>query len=304
MSELIKLDRIKVYRNYREHDHEDVAALALDMRANGYRESYPIELCPDGFGDYLIITGHGRHEAATLAGLDYVHALIFQDITAGDSNFMAKQLRENMARKQSSPLEDGLAFQAQIESGQTVADIARIISKAESWVSDRLSLAGCDPVLRSFAARHGIRYAIAASDLPGELLTPLIDKISKDPKKVNLEWWTELVRITREGWQESLQSDLFDADSFLVTEEWDTRLGQYVTDSAKAVAPKSETVRESPLSVEEVATMTGLSRATILKYLQRGVIVPDGRLGHTPYFYASSVETWQNERTIDTASKV
>ena len=60
MSELIELNRIKVYRNYREHDPEDIAALAQDMRVNGYRESYPIELCPDGFGDYLIITGHGR----------------------------------------------------------------------------------------------------------------------------------------------------------------------------------------------------------------------------------------------------
>ena len=297
MSELIELSRIKVYRNYRQHDPEDVAALASDMRENGYRETFPIELCPDGLGDFLIITGHGRHAAATLAGLEYVHAMVFQDITPGDSSFMAKQLRENMARKQSSPLEDGLAFEAQIESGQTVADIARIISKAESWVSDRLTLASCDPVLRSFAARHGIRYALAASDLPGELLRPLIDKISKDPKKVNLEWWTELVRITREGWQESLQSDLFNADLFLVTEEWDTRLGQYVTESAKAVAPKSETVRESPLSVEDVATMTGLSRATILKYLQRGAIVPDGRLGNTPYFYEASVQSWQLDRS-------
>ena len=294
MAEWISLDRVAVYHNYRQHDGESIAQLAADMRANGYRETFPVELCPDGFGGFFIITGHGRHAAAMDAGLESIYAMVFPEIVAGSRDFHAMQLRENMARKQSSALEDGLAFLDQLAAGMTEDDLASITGHALSWVRDRVTLAKCDPVLQAFAARYGIRYAIAAADLPGQLLTTLVATITADSKKINLDYWSELVGMARQGWNETLQSSssMFDSDAFLVSQQWDTRLGAYV-DAIKAREADELEQGLAFLTVKDAAVHLGITRAAVLKAIQRGTFPPaDIRLGQTPGWRLGTIQSY------------
>ena len=293
MAEWIALEELAVYHNYRQHDPEGIAARAEDMRANGYRESYPIELCPNPDGGYYIISGHGRHESATLAGLGRVYANVFPEIVAGSMAFHAMQLRENMARKQSTPLEDGRQLQSMIDDGLTIEEAIVVSDHGAQWVRDRLTLAGCDPVLQAFSARYGIRYATAAADLPPQLITSLIATITADGgKRINLDYWSEIVGMARHGWQETLdrESSMFDPNAFLVSQEWDTKLGAYVDELAQREADDLERGLAF-LTVKDAAAYLGLTRSAILKAIQRGTFPPaDIRLGQTPGWHLATIQ--------------
>ena len=51
------------------------------------------------------------------------------------------------------------------------------------------------------------------------------------------------------------------------------------------------------LTISDVASLVGVSVASVRKYLVRGTIPdPDGRLGATPWWHRSTIETWCRER--------
>jgi ParB/RepB/Spo0J family partition protein len=299
VSELIPLERIQVFRNYRDGlDLDHVRSIAENMRANGYDAAYPVELsAPDMAGTYYLVAGHHRHAAAIEAGLDHVQAVI-TDLQPGSLGYLTKQIKENVARKQSNPLEEGRAFLAMIEAGATVEDIAAGIARQRRYVEARLAAASLDPVAQVLAVTPGagLAYCHDLADLPAALQAQLAQQLLAGETILSRESWRELCARARDAWQESLQSDLFDADSFLVSQEWDTKLGRYVEDIAASERLERENGTRL-LTVADVAEMVGLTRATVLKYLQRGTIpAPDVRLGNTPGWYWHTIQAWQLER--------
>jgi ParB/RepB/Spo0J family partition protein/excisionase family DNA binding protein len=299
MSELIPLDRIQVFRNYRDElDLEHVREISSNMAAHGYDAAYPIELtAPDMSGTFFIVAGHHRYAAAIDAGLDSVHAVI-TDLEPGSLDYLTKQVKENTARKQSNPLEEGKAFQAMIGLGATVESIAADIARSRRYVEARLVAAGLDPVAQVLAVTPGagLRYCHDLADLPAAMQAQLAQQLLAGQTIFSQESWRALCAKARDAWQESLQSDLFNADSFLVSQEWDTKLGEYVTglrDQEQASLDNGTQL----LTVEDIATRLGLSRATIHKYLQRGTMpAPDVRLGNTPGWLLGTVRHWENDR--------
>lgn len=297
----IHLDQIKEWQNYRKHNLDRVRGLADDMQEHGYRPAFPIEVCP-GDDCYFIITGHGRYAAATLAGLSAVWAVVHDDIAPGSPEFLAMQLRENMAREESNPLEDGQAFTIQVSNGRTVEDIARDISRSVGYVRDRIDAASLDPVAQVLAVTPGagLRYCTALVGLPGDLQASLANKLLADPKRMGLEAWREFVASARSAYEETLHVGMFD----MASQEWDTALGAYVDEATALVeSARVVTVREEMLGVDELAAHLGIARAAILKRLQRGTLAPDFRFGNLPGWYASTVAEMPTSRTYATAGR-
>jgi ParB-like chromosome segregation protein Spo0J len=290
-AQLIPLDSVRVHGNYRALSSEDVSRLADDMRANGYRAAYPLEIDAAGY----IIAGHHRHAAAVAAGLPTVWAVIREDVQAGTSAGLLAQLRENLSRHQSDALEDGRAFSRLVESGEAVEDVARAIGRTAGYVRDRVTLASLDPVAQSLGMSRGIRWALTLADLPTHLQAELARDI---PRGATLETFAEAVGKAREAWQESLQAGLFGGmDLELAAQEWDTDLGAYVTDAmreaetrkAEEEAARIVTVRDEPLGRQELAAALRVSVAAVDKRLQRGTLVPDLTVSGSPIWYASTV---------------
>lgn len=294
MAQLVPLDDIAVFGNYRGDDDdkagldlEHVRALAADMTAHGYDDAHPIELsAPDMTGTYYLVAGHHRHAAATLAGLSEIPAVI-TDLEPGTLDYLTKQVEENVGRKQSNPLQEGRAFSRMIELGATVEDIAARMKHGTKYVQDRLTITTLDPVAQAVAVNRGIRWALAVADLPKNLQVQLMAAITPE---TSLEAFRIAADKARTAYLESLQAGLFDMSGMeLAVQEWSTDLGAYVTDAtAQAVAERQG--KPQLFGVDDLAVALNVSRATILKRLQRGTIQPDQRVGNTPIWFAATVQ--------------
>ena len=155
MSELVPTDAVHVLSNYREEETDpvQVARLADDMRVRGYVETFPIQVRTREEGGYWITSGHHRHAAAILAGIELVPVVLVEE---GPKDALLSQLGENLARKNSNPLEEGRAFLSAIEEhGATIEEICSRVCQGERYVLDRIASAKLDP---SAPVRYRLRH--------------------------------------------------------------------------------------------------------------------------------------------------
>jgi ParB/RepB/Spo0J family partition protein len=295
--ESIALDELHVHGNYRGEDSDKlatdpahVARIADDMRARGYRASSPIQVRPRKDGGFWIVAGHHRYAAAIEAELTHVLAVV-EDLSERDA--LLDQLEENLGRKASNPLEEGRAFlRAMKEHGATVEEIAARVLHGPKYVEDRCIIASLDPTAGAMAARYGIGYGLAVADLPHDRQAALCRAYVPG---MNLDAWTMAAARVREEWQASLVSGMFDAaDYVLESQEWDTKLGAYVTDAVQAVEEsKSPTV---PLGREEIAAMLDVKIGTVSQWITRGIFPgEDMRVSGSPLWWPATVEEWARE---------
>lgn len=139
---------------------EALADLVSSIKEHGIIEPLVVAKTPAG---YQIIAGERRWRAARLAGLPTVPIVIKETTAKG---MLELALVENVQREDLNPIERAQAFQRLIEEfGLTVTEIAKRVSKSESYVSNTMRLLGIPDAIKdglvSGAISEGHARAIA-----------------------------------------------------------------------------------------------------------------------------------------------
>ncbi len=137
----ILLSEIHVNPNQPRRDvaHANLDALATSITDHGVLQPILVTETLDG---YRIVAGERRVQAARLAGLERIPAVIRQ---LADREQLELALVENVQREDLNPIEEANAFrQLSQEFGLTQDDIARQVGRARSTITNTLRLLELD----------------------------------------------------------------------------------------------------------------------------------------------------------------
>ena len=126
----------------------DVTELAESIKAKGIMQNLTVvpfvsKIHP-GFkaeGNYTVLIGHRRLEAAKLAGLETVPCVI---VEMSEADQVATMLLENIQRNDLSIYEQAKGFQMMLDLGDTVAGISEKSGFSETTIRRRVKLAELD----------------------------------------------------------------------------------------------------------------------------------------------------------------
>ena len=177
----------------RRWDDTRLRSLADSIAARGVVQ--PVGVCRDWSapGRFILVAGERRWRAAQLAGLARVPAIVRE--IAGDER-LALQLVENLDREDLHVLDEARAIQ---RLAKTYAlrgrDIARLLGKPESWVSQR----------RKLAEHAGILEVVvdAGATQDVETLTQLADLHQQD--RARFDALVARGRVSRQDARRALQ---------------------------------------------------------------------------------------------------
>jgi ParB family chromosome partitioning protein len=139
---------------------EALADLVASIKEHGIIEPLVVAKTPAGL---QIIAGERRWRAARLAGFKTVPVVIKETTAKG---MLELAIVENVQREDLNPIERAQAFQRLIEEfGLPVSEIAKRVSKSESYVSNTMRLLGLPDAIKdglvSGAISEGHARAIA-----------------------------------------------------------------------------------------------------------------------------------------------
>lgn len=157
----IKPDPANPRKTFGEAEHE---ALVASVKQHGIQT--PLRLRRNGDDGYIITAGERRFRAAKAAKLTQVPAII-----ADDTGSSVEALVENLVREDLNPIEEGDAYRALSESGKTIAEISKLVSRPETRVDARIHLAGMPAPARDalIDGRAGIGELAAFAELAAQL---------------------------------------------------------------------------------------------------------------------------------------
>lgn len=132
--------KIVASRNYRKvRDRAADAELLESVKRHGVlQELGAVTLADD---TVELVWGHRRLEAAMAAGLELVPVRVFERDSMDERELLELRLVENVQRKDPDPIDEARALQQAIDSGVSVADVARRIGRSKRWVLRRAQLA-------------------------------------------------------------------------------------------------------------------------------------------------------------------
>ena len=136
---------------------------------------------------YRIISGERRFQAAKLAGLETVPALI-EDDTETPEERLLKQVTENLQRKALTATELALAIDALLQRGSSREEVHRKLGISSSTVTILLALLKLSEPIRVAFARGQIESPRAAYDLnrlPAEVQERLIAQAHAEGRAVS-----------------------------------------------------------------------------------------------------------------------
>ncbi len=114
---------------------DSLAELASSIKEHGILEPLVVAKTPAG---YQIIAGERRWRASKLAGLTKVPVVVKETTSRG---MLEMALVENVQREDLNPIDRAQAFQRLIEEfGLPVSEIAKRVSKSDSYVSNTIKL--------------------------------------------------------------------------------------------------------------------------------------------------------------------
>lgn len=121
----------------KDFDEEELSSLADSVRKNGVLQ--PILLRPVGDdGRYEIVAGERRFQAAMIAGLSEIPAVVRQ---VDDQEVLVLALVENLQRSDLSAMEEARGYRELIErNGFTQQRLAEVLSKSRSAIANTLRL--------------------------------------------------------------------------------------------------------------------------------------------------------------------
>ena len=191
----IPLSEIRVNPNQprRDVEHANLEALAMSITDHGVLQPILVTETLDG---YRIVAGERRVQAARLAGLERIPAVIRQ---LADREQLELALVENVQREDLNPIEEANAFrQLQQEFGLTQDEIARQVGRARTTITNTLRLLELDDGVQAAVAdgRLSEGHARALIGLPAIQQLHLVSAIVEDGLSVRQA--EELARRLRE----------------------------------------------------------------------------------------------------------
>jgi ParB/RepB/Spo0J family partition protein len=142
----IMLDHIDPDPNQprKSRDPENLKDLALSIKENGVLQ--PITVSRAGDTDrYCVIAGHRRVEAARLAKVSEIPAIIRPD-NYDERRRLQEQLVENLQRENLPPIDEARGIQLLIESQQlTQRDVAKKLGKPLTYINELLAILRIQP---------------------------------------------------------------------------------------------------------------------------------------------------------------
>ncbi|MBU0482094.1 MAG: ParB/RepB/Spo0J family partition protein [Proteobacteria bacterium] len=132
------IDRIvpNPYQPRKEMDQEALRQLADSIKEKGVLQPLIVRKKDDG--DYELVAGERRLQAATIAGLEKVPVII-REIEHSDRLELA--IIENIQRQDLSPLDEAEAYQRLMsEFGETQESVAKKVGKQRSTIANALRL--------------------------------------------------------------------------------------------------------------------------------------------------------------------
>jgi ParB family transcriptional regulator, chromosome partitioning protein len=172
----IPLNEIHVNPNQPRRDvaHANLEALATSIADHGVLQPILVTETLDG---YRIVAGERRVEAARLAGLERIPAVIRQ---LADREQLELALVENVQREDLNPIEEANAFrQLHEEFGLTQDEIARQVGRARTTITNTLRLLELDDGVQAAVAdgRLSEGHARALVGLPAVQQLHLVSTI-------------------------------------------------------------------------------------------------------------------------------
>lgn len=120
----------------KEMNQKDLAELTQSIKEKGFIQPVLVRETPDG--DYQIVAGSRRLEAAKLLAISQIPAII-KDLDNKDSFIAA--IVENLQRENLNPIEEAEAFQRlRNDFGFTIEEIGQFIGKDKATVSNTMRL--------------------------------------------------------------------------------------------------------------------------------------------------------------------
>jgi ParB family chromosome partitioning protein len=146
----VEISRIRPNpRQPRHHiDERGLQELEASIRAQGILQ--PLLVRPQG-GDFELIAGERRFQAARRAGLDTVPVVV-RDIP--DQQVLEAALVENLQREDLDPIDEALGYQALMEDlGYTQERVAERVGKDRTTISNSLRLLGLPQDVQDMVSR-------------------------------------------------------------------------------------------------------------------------------------------------------
>lgn len=143
----------------KDMDPTALAELAQSIKAQGILQPLVVRPLHDGPSRYEIIAGERRWQAAKLAGLTEVPALIKE---VGDEDTMALALIENMQREDLNAVEEAVAIARLVnECELTQQQVADLLGKPRSTIGNLLRILTLTPDVRELLACGDIDFGHA-----------------------------------------------------------------------------------------------------------------------------------------------
>lgn len=130
----LAIESVRFVSNVRVSVQDDLDELVDSVRMFGVMQ--PITVRRDGTG-YRVLYGHRRLAAARRAGLTTIPALVE---TFTDDEITARQIVENLQRKDLSLTEQAKAVRLLYDEHGVASMVAEMVGKRPSWVSKMLTL--------------------------------------------------------------------------------------------------------------------------------------------------------------------
>ncbi|MEM6621147.1 MAG: ParB/RepB/Spo0J family partition protein [Pseudomonadota bacterium] len=132
-------------RNFRD---EDLAELAESLKVHGVIQPVLVRPDPNNPGDYQLVAGERRWRAAQLAGVHELPAVVRE---LDDQQLLELAIIENVQRVDLDPIEEADGYSQLIETfGYTQADLAQVIGKSRSHVTNMMRLLSLPERVREF----------------------------------------------------------------------------------------------------------------------------------------------------------
>jgi len=169
--ENLSVEQIDVEEGVRKiMEKEPLDELAASIAQHGVLQPLVVE--PGTEGRYRLQIGNRRLEAAKLAGLEVVPAIIL-DESPGSEESLAMRLVENLHREELDPIDEAEAYAALRDMGVKVSEIARRVGKERTYVSHAMRLLRLHPRVREAVRQKSIPREHALTLLRLELYQQL-----------------------------------------------------------------------------------------------------------------------------------
>jgi len=162
------------YQPRRHIDEAYLAELAQSIRQFGIIE--PLVARPLANGDYEILAGHMRWQAARQASLTRIPVVVRN---ADDQTAAAIALVENLLRRELNPVEEGRALQRlREEFNLTQAQLAELLGISQTAISRALGLLSLDPTVQTHIEEGRLEagHGKTLLSLPGEMQFQLAEQ--------------------------------------------------------------------------------------------------------------------------------